>query len=230
MNGKERRRHKRIPFREDIIVNNTINFKCIDISIGGLYVYTGRSYEENTIVDIAIPFKDKKINVRARIQHNQPGIGMGLEFIDLKDDQKAMIKVLIESLTSVSVKAKPEQKKILLIEDDNRTRQINKSRLFSEGFHVIEARDGIEAMKFIEEQTPDCVILDLFMEKMDGFKVLSILKAHPKWKDLPVIVFSARGTQDVIEKVIGAGADEFLSKMVTSPAKLSEAVKMILHH
>jgi CheY-like chemotaxis protein len=63
---------------------------------------------------------------------------------------------------------------------------------------------------------------------MDGVKVLMILKASPKWKSIPVIVLSSHGTKDVIDKVIAAGATEFLSKMITSPLKLSETIKNIL--
>jgi CheY-like chemotaxis protein len=228
MNGSERRRHKRIPFREDVLINNTMMFKSIDISEGGLYVYTGRSFEKNTVLDVTLPSGDRRFTVKARVQHSQPGIGMGLQFIDLTEEQKAMIKALFAQVLSAPVRPKDEKLKILLIEDDDKTRMMNKSRLLSEGFAVIEARDGMEAMALLEGMTPDLIILDLYMEKMDGFKVLSILKIHPKWKDVPVIVFSARGTRDVIEKVISAGADEFLSKMVTTPVKLAETVKGVL--
>jgi CheY-like chemotaxis protein len=58
--------------------------------------------------------------------------------------------------------------------------------------------------------------------------VLSILKLHPNWKEIPVIVCSAGGTQDVMQKVIDAGADEFLDKMVTSTEKLVEVAKAVL--
>ncbi len=84
-------------------------------------------------------------------------------------------------------------------------------------------------MKYLAELSPDLIILDLYMKKMDGFKVLSILKLHPNWKEIPVIVCSAGGTQDVMQKVIDAGADEFLNKMVASPAKLVEVVKAVLN-
>lgn len=226
--GTERRTKKRIPFKDDILINGKMRFKSIDIGKGGIYVYTGRSFDKNTIVNISIPFQDKNITVKGKVQHNQPGIGMGIRFIDLNDEQKAMIEELIKSITSQAVKISDAKKKILLVEDDDKTRRINKSKLFLEGFFVIEAIDGIEAIKLLDKQIPDLIILDLYMEKMDGFKVLSILKMNPKWIDIPVIVFSGRGTQDVIEKVINAGANEFLSKMLTSPSKLAATVKMVL--
>jgi len=227
---KERRREKRIPFREDILVNGTTICKGIDISEGGLYIYTDRLFAKNSTIQVTLPFKDKKIIIKAIVQHNQPGIGIGVKFFDLNDMQKAIIQELNKVLLDESAKliGIHERKKILLIEDNDIARQINKNRLSLEGFFVIEARDGIEAMNLLKKQTPDLIIFDLDMKTMDGFKLLSIFKISPQWKNIPVIVFSSRGTKDVIEKVIQAGADEFLSKMVTSPSKLSETAKAIL--
>jgi CheY-like chemotaxis protein len=88
--------------------------------------------------------------------------------------------------------------------------------------------DGIEAMKFIAEQNLDLIILDLYMKGMDGLKVLSVLKSNPKWKELPVIICSGHDEQEVKEKVMNAGADEFLSKRGTSPAKLVQSAKALL--
>jgi CheY-like chemotaxis protein len=127
-----------------------------------------------------------------------------------------------------SVQHFDERKKILLVEDNNTTRQIYKSRLFMEGFSVIEAKNGMDALKFINEEAPDLIILDLYMDEMDGFKVISILRASPQWKKLPVIAISSRGTKDVIEKVINTGANIFLSKMVTTPSKLAETAEAVL--
>jgi len=133
MDGRERRKYERIPFRADIIINGKMSFRCIDLSRGGLYVYTGRSFEEDSIVDVAIPSEDKKINVRAKVRHNQPGIGMGLEFIDLTDEQSSMIEKLVESVATHTVKARPQKKRVLLIEDDDHTRKMNRSKLFAKG-------------------------------------------------------------------------------------------------
>ncbi|MBI5025908.1 MAG: response regulator [Nitrospirae bacterium] len=121
-----------------------------------------------------------------------------------------------------------EKKKVLIVDDNDMTRRMNKSKLMLDGFTVLEAIDGVEAIKVLETEVPDVIVLDLYMEKMDGFKVLALLKGSPKWKDIPVIVFSARGTPVEIEKAMSAGADEFLVKMTTSPVKLSERVKGIL--
>lgn len=224
----ERRAYKRIPFTDNIVINNVIMVKGIDISEGGLYVHTGRSFSPGKIVDVTIPLEGKELTIKAEIQHNQPAIGMGLKFIELSDEQKDALKGFIEKMTAMGVQVSPEKKRILLAEDDEMMRRMTKSKLMLEGFSIVDVADGVEVIKFLEKETPDLIILDIFMEKMDGLKVLTVLKESPQWKDIPVIVFSAKGSKDLMEKAIGAGADEFLAKMMTSPAKLTQSVKNIL--
>ena len=225
---QEHRKQQRIPITGKLLVDIRKDFQCIDISEGGLYFSTGNIYAENSFFDVTIPFKNKKVTVKAQIRHFQPGVGVGIEFIDVNDSQRAIIKEIIES---IMLNYKTDRKdKILLIEDHDMSRKINRINLVEGGFFVIEARDGTEGIKMLKEHTPNLIILDLYMNNMDGFKVLSMLKTSPKWMNIPVLVFSSTITQDTLDKLISGGADEFLLKTATSPVKLIETVKAMLHH
>ncbi len=70
----------------------------MDISEGGIFISAIQIFEENSILELSIPFKGDKLKVKARVVYIQPGIGIGLEFTDLSDEQKKSIKELIESL------------------------------------------------------------------------------------------------------------------------------------
>jgi CheY-like chemotaxis protein len=225
---KDRRKYERFPFREDIQIDGSRMCTSMDISEIGLYISAMQSYEINSVIDVTIPFKGGKLTVKAQVRHCQPGIGMGVILVDLNAEQRANIKELIESITKKPDQSDIEGKNILLVEDNNTSRQAIKSALCKEGFCVIEASDGIEAIKLLSERNPDLILLDLYMKGMDGLKVLSLIKTNQKWKELPVIVCSAHDTQDVKEKVMNAGADGFLSKSGTSPAKLAQYAKTIL--
>jgi len=225
---KERRKWERFPFREDILIDGTSTCTSMDISEGGLFISTIQVYEIDNTIDIAMPFRGERFTVKAQVRHCQPGIGIGVMFIDLNVKQIAKLKEIIGGITKKPDQSDMEGKSVLLVEDNNTSRQAIKSALSKEGFFVIEASDGIEAMKILAEQTLDLIILDLYMKGIDGFKVLSFLKSDPKWKELPVIVCSAHDTQDEKEKVINAGADKFLPKRGTSPARLVESAKAVL--
>jgi hypothetical protein len=97
---KEQRRYDRFPFLEDILIDGTKMCTSMDICEGGLYISAIQVFERNSIVDLAIPFKGTKVTLRAQIQYCQPGIGMGVRFVDMSDNQKAAIRELIEGLRS----------------------------------------------------------------------------------------------------------------------------------
>ena len=89
---KERRGFKRFPFRQDILVDGTKMCSTMDISEGGLYISTIQVYDKHGVIEVTIPFKNEKVTVKARVQHCQPGIGIGVRFIDQDDKQKEKIR------------------------------------------------------------------------------------------------------------------------------------------
>ena len=76
--------------------------------------------------------------------------------------------------------------KIMLIEDHDMSRKMSRINLLEGGFMVIEAKNRMEGLKILQEHLPNLIILDLQMGDMDGFKVLSLLKASPKWMHIPL--------------------------------------------
>jgi hypothetical protein len=96
--NKGLRRPARIPCREDISIDGLTQCAIADISEGGLFISTIQHFETDEVIEVAIPMKRKKITVRARVRYCQPGIGAGVAFIDLNNDQRTKIKELIESI------------------------------------------------------------------------------------------------------------------------------------
>lgn len=224
----EDRREVRYPFPHNLLINQKIMVKGIDISYGGLYVNTGRSFEVGRIVEVSFP--EYKLTLKARVQHNQAGVGMGLKFLAMNDEIKRKVKLLISSLDMGTVTQGKTRPEILLVDDNESARRINKSKLNMEGFTVFEAGGGVEAIKKLSNITPDIIVLDINMSDMDGLKMLKLLRSTEKWARIPVVMFSSQASADLIGKAYEAGANEFLSKSTTSPAKLANAVKNILDH
>lgn len=232
------RQMQRVPFTKNILVDGRIMVKSIDISEGGLYVHTGRAHVTGEIVDVQIPCGGEPLKVRARVSRSEEAVGMGLMFVNVDAVTKKKIRDLIDSIQSgsggVTTAAENRQKelKVLLVEDNLSTQRIYKSRLVLEGFSVTAVNDGVEAIKVLKSRPSDtdAIVLDLFMEKIDGFKLLSVLKDTPDLRDIPVIVLSARSSPDIISRAMEKGATQCLAKMNTSPSKLAEALNLALRH
>lgn len=102
--------------------------------------------------------------------------------------------------------------KVLLVEDEPAQREVIAYNLEAEGFAVVQAGDGEEAMLLVDEEAPDIVILDWMMPKLSGIEVCRRLKMRAETQKLPVIMLSARGEE--VDRVRGleTGADDYVIK------------------
>lgn len=118
-------------------------------------------------------------------------------------------------------------KKILIVEDSGLARKVLVESLSSQGYYVIEAVDGEDALKQLQAITPDLVLLDLILPKKDGYEVLAEMRKSEKTRELPVIVLTSRDT--LFDKLKGkmSGTDEYLTKPV-DPEKLKEKLQKYL--
>ncbi len=82
--------------------------------------------------------------------------------------------------------------RIMIVDDDDSLRQLLRLTLPTEGFEIVEAADGEEALAAVAARKPDAIVLDLMMPKLDGFSVLERLQADPETRLLPVVVLTAR--------------------------------------
>jgi len=218
----DKRGRDRALIQEPVVINNIVKAYALDISEGGMYLHTQAEFIPGATLELSFKLKEKEIRVKAVVRHVQPGIGMGVSFINPSPETLSAIKDFLKGAPDM---VKPKEKVILLVDDSEQTRSIYKNRLMSEGFTVFEASNGVEALKSIQENRPDLVILDLWREGIDGFKFLQLIRLNPELKDIPVIVLSARALPEDIKKALSLGASSFLPKMTTSPVKLAEKVK-----
>ncbi len=120
-----------------------------------------------------------------------------------------------------------EAKKILVTEDDKFLVNVLLSKLSKEGFEVIHAFDGEEALAKVREKKPDLILLDLILPVKDGFDVLKELKENETTKNIPVIILSNLGQDEDVKRGQDLGADDYLIKTNLS---LKEVVEKIKEH
>jgi len=104
------------------------------------------------------------------------------------------------------------KRRILVVDDIHENVEILQARLEAQGYEVVTAYDGEEALRKVSETSPDLVLLDVMMPKMDGFQVCRAIKSSPQTEMLPVIMVTARTDTSDIVKGFEVGADDYLTK------------------
>ena len=121
-----------------------------------------------------------------------------------------------------------DKKTILLVEDDSFVSDIYQTKISSEGFDMLVAGNGLEAIKRLEEKIPDLILLDIIMPYMDGIDTLKKIKAAEKWKKIPIILLTNLSEKEKIEEAFGLGADDYLIKSHFTPSEVISKVNMVL--
>ena len=104
------------------------------------------------------------------------------------------------------------QHTVLLVEDEEPLRRVLRDLLERDGFTVVEAADGMAALDEIDRASPDAVVLDLNLPRLDGYGVLARLRSRAATAHLPVIVLTAKADEDNEVRVFQSGANDFLTK------------------
>jgi len=115
--------------------------------------------------------------------------------------------------------------RVLLIEDEKEVADLYKLKLSLDGYEVTTAGSGQEGLDLAFKENPELIFLDIKMPEMDGFEVLKKLRESPKTKDTPVLILSNFDEQDLIEKGLTLGANEYLIKSQFTPEDISGKVK-----
>lgn len=128
-------------------------------------------------------------------------------------------------MTNKAPRATPaDRKRILVVDDETRMIGFIRMNLELEGYQVIEAHDGLQALEAVRTQLPDTILLDVMMPHLDGFETLRMLR---EFSSIPVIMLTAKSEED--DKVFGLelGADDYITKPF-GPRELSSRVKAVL--
>jgi DNA-binding response OmpR family regulator len=118
--------------------------------------------------------------------------------------------------------------KIWIVEDDQFLSSLSSTRLAKEGYTMKIATDGAQALKLLDTETPDLVLLDIMMPGMNGFEVLKAMRTDPRCKDTIIVMFSNLGQEQEIEEARKNGADDFLVKAKFTLREVVDRVNALL--
>lgn len=119
--------------------------------------------------------------------------------------------------------------KILLVEDDDSLQFLYKRQLELAGYQVNAYATGAETLQSLDDNIYDLVLLDIMLPDMNGIEILGKIREHTNGKDVPVILLSNLGQENIIQEGMKLGVKEFVLKSSVTPDQLIETVNKHLH-
>ncbi|MEK7210312.1 MAG: response regulator [Candidatus Binatota bacterium] len=119
------------------------------------------------------------------------------------------------------------KKRVLLVEDHPGTIEVMQQELEVLGFEVIVAQNGLEAVEKATVESPDVIVMDMLMPKMDGFQAAASIRQSPKTKGIPILAATALARPGDREKCLESGCDGYIAKPFTH-RQLGAAIERIL--
>ena len=145
-------------------------------------------------------------------------------------DRARMTRPRIDSDVVVDTAAAPASARasLLVVDDALTVRELQRSILERNGYHVITASDGVEAMAVLAEGPVDLVLTDVEMPRMDGFALTEAIRAHPSRGNVPVLILTSRASEEDRQHGLEVGADGYIVKSAFNEAALLSAVERLL--
>ncbi len=108
----------------------------------------------------------------------------------------------------------PDKAKVLLVEDNYMNKVLVREILTLNGYEIIEAKSGAEALKMLTVVRPDIILMDIHLPEMDGFTATRIIKADERNKRIPVLAITASAMKGEEEKILSHGFDGYIAKPI----------------
>lgn len=162
-------------------------------------------------------FDPEEVMVKVRLQ-----LGRGGESLQVKS------KDGVSSASASSASSGLSGKKIMWVEDDKFLSDIIARKLSAQGCTLSHATEGEDALRMLEKETPDLILLDILLSGIDGFEILRRVKSNEKTRAIPVILLSNLGQKEDVEKGKSLGAARFLIKATVTLDEIVDEMKAVL--
>ncbi|MHB1677250.1 MAG: hybrid sensor histidine kinase/response regulator [Sulfuriferula sp.] len=132
--------------------------------------------------------------------------------VQLAQRQGPLVRSNVQTISMAAGAAKPEKQIIMVVDDSLTVRKIASRMLTREGYEVITAKDGIDALQLLQNTFPDVMLLDIEMPRMDGFELTKIMRADHKMANIPIIMITSRTADKHRDHAFSLGVNAYMGK------------------
>jgi twitching motility two-component system response regulator PilG len=121
----------------------------------------------------------------------------------------------VSSVTSEAAEGVTRKVKVMVVDDSQTIRRTAESLLMKEGYQVVTAADGFEALAKVADELPDLIFIDIMMPRLDGYQACALIKNNSRFRQIPIVMLSSK--DGLFDRARGriVGSDEYLTKPFT---------------
>lgn len=194
-----------------------------NLSRGGLFLQTTRLLPVDSVISLVIHLPDggEDMEVPCTVVFTRDGTdgqatGMGLKFVDPEDTAKQRLEWFIINANpdpdEVCAQAKMRRLSLVIVDDDHFQSDISSGAFMARGDEVRVARDGLAGLALCLQQTPDVILTDVQMPKMDGWQMVRLIRARAKLAKVPILFLTSLSSEG--DRLVGyrLGVEDYLTK------------------
>ena len=223
-------RKARVGFSDMVTINSSIAVRAVDISEGGMFLLTGRSFPAGEAVFLEFTMLQVPVTAKAVVQFNIEGVGMGVNFTDLADMDRELIAEFVEK--HIHETGSEKIKRVLMVGNADLSDHVTWSYtngLLAAGYKVVNISGFEETVTALRKGIDLSCIVIAFETQLDvNYYIFYYLSTLDQYKDLPVLVLMNSQDKTFREKLVRQGRIKLLSKITTSPKRLIEEVKALV--
>lgn len=222
-------RKTRVCYDDKVMINGTMRVRAVDISEGGMFLLTGRTFHTGAPLSIRFNVLQVPITTDAEVQFIVEGIGMGVMFQGLSGTDRGLIARFVTQ--RIEEKGLEKQQRVLLVGCarlaglDLRAYVHN---LIGSGFRVVDVSNFDEALNFLRKKLQlSCIILSIENELDANYFLLSVLSTLDSYSNLPILVLTNNHNKEFRELLTKNKVRKVLNRMSMPPKRLAEEVKAV---
>jgi hypothetical protein len=227
---KRFQRKPRVCYDDKVMINKTMNVRGVDISEGGMFLLTGRSFQAGASLSMQFNMLQVPITTDAKVQFVVEGIGMGVMFKGLSGTDRGLIARFVAQ--RIEEKGLVKQKRVLLVGCARlaaRDLRVYVHSLIGSGFRVVDVSNFDDALSYLRKELElSCIILSIENELDANYFLLNFLSSLDPYSNLPVLVLTNNYSKEFRESLIKNRVRKLLYRMSMPPKRLPEEVKAVM--
>jgi CheY-like chemotaxis protein len=224
MTFQDKRKHPRVRYRQQVLINKVLPAIGDSISVGGIFLYTEAIFTPDHKLQLQLVLHQLPLQLNAVVRHYRSGIGVGLMFVDLSEEQELLLLVYVNE--ALQEQTRISEKGVLLLDNNTFKRKLYREALERAHYKVAEATSVVQALDVLKADSIGVVVFNPFIP--GGFTLAKRMRLNPTWNSIALIILSSHPVPEETRRRELPMVKHLFLQSAMPPARLPQVVAKYL--